>query len=42
MYGKVEVIAMFEFGEIQRPMAILFPDDIEDLIKCKEEEFKSF
>lgn len=36
MYDNVGVIAMFEFGEIQKPIAILFPDDIEDLIKTSK------
>ena len=34
IYDNVETILMFEHGEIQKPIAILFPGDLDNLMEC--------
>lgn len=39
--GSKELILMFEAGEIRKPLALLFPDDIERLKKELKKEQKN-
>jgi len=35
-YGEEEIIIMFEAGEIRKPLALIFPDDIKRLKEVLE------
>ena len=37
-YNGQEVYLMFEQGEIQKPMALLYPGDVDSLIKLRLEK----